>query len=238
VSEPRSPARDAAPEAVHAVDAARHRAFFDDVARGYDRVFAPSHRDTAADLEAILASLTQGAVVVDAGCGTGRAWPHLLSRGARVVGLDASAEMLRVARGRASADGVARVRCDLGQRWPLRDGAADLVIALHASLAHPSGDPWAFFAHVGAELRRVLRPGGAVALDLPEPSFARAQLAPLGGDWYRFEAKGVAPVETFVPEPSRVLAAMGLDLTLARCLTGVRAYGAIDGEPARALTGG
>lgn len=205
------------------------RAFFDGVAARYDRTFAPSHRETAADLAPLLARLAEGAVVVDAGCGTGRAWPHLLERGARVVGLDASAAMLRASGARASAPRVARLRCDLAGRWPLREGAADAVIALHASLAHPIGDPWRFFAHVGREIRRALSPKGWVAVDLPDPAFARRELVSLGDDWFRFEALGpLAAVATFVPEPARVVEALGLPLELSPCATGFRAFGALE----------
>ena len=48
----------------------------------------------------------EGLQVLDVGTGTGRAALALARRGARVTGLDASAEMLRVARQHAAADGV------------------------------------------------------------------------------------------------------------------------------------
>jgi len=47
-----------------------------------------------------------GRAVLDVGTGTGRAAIGLARRGARVTGIDASAEMLRVARERAAAGGV------------------------------------------------------------------------------------------------------------------------------------
>ncbi|HVC20514.1 MAG TPA: class I SAM-dependent methyltransferase [Vicinamibacterales bacterium] len=48
----------------------------------------------------------RGQAVLDVGTGTGRAALTLARAGARVVGLDASAEMLRVAQARAVANGV------------------------------------------------------------------------------------------------------------------------------------
>lgn len=199
--------------------------FFDAVAARYDRVFSPSYRDTARDLAAITDRLQPGALVIDAGCGTGRAFPHLCERGARVVALDASSSMLRVAGARASAASVARLRCDLARRWPLRDGVADALVALHAVLAHPIGDPWTLLRHVGGEIARVLRRGALVAIDFPEPSFARASLTPLGGDWYRHLEPDGAAIDAFVPEPSRALEALGLPLSLEPCAHGVRAIG-------------
>ncbi len=49
----------------------------------------------------------EGRAVLDVGTGTGRAALGLARRGARVTGVDASAEMLRVARDRAAAAGLA-----------------------------------------------------------------------------------------------------------------------------------
>ncbi len=206
-------------------------ALFDALAARYERSFAPSHRDTARDLAPILERLRPGDVVVDAGCGTGRAFPHLVARDVRVLGLDASRSMLAQAAARASTDAVARLRCDLAARWPLRDGVADAVLALHAVLAHPPrADPWAFFRAVGAELARVCRSGALVAIDLPEPAWARASLEPLDGDWYRHVEPGGVAVEAFVPAPERVVAALGLELALLPCATGLRALGRAKGR--------
>jgi len=49
----------------------------------------------------------EGRTVIDVGTGTGRAALGLARRGARVTGVDASAEMLRVARSRAAGAGLA-----------------------------------------------------------------------------------------------------------------------------------
>lgn len=51
----------------------------------------------------------EGQTVLDVGTGTGRAALGLARRGARVTGVDASAEMLRVARDRAAGAGLAAV---------------------------------------------------------------------------------------------------------------------------------
>ncbi|MFO7695274.1 MAG: methyltransferase domain-containing protein [Vicinamibacterales bacterium] len=59
--------------------------------------------------EQVLASFlgpVEGCAVLDVGTGTGRAALGLARRGARVTGLDASAEMLRVGRARAAAAGL------------------------------------------------------------------------------------------------------------------------------------
>ena len=56
-----------------------------------------------------------GRVILDVGTGTGRAAIGLAAGGAHVIGLDASAEMLRVARARAAESALA-VRLGAGRR--------------------------------------------------------------------------------------------------------------------------
>ena len=106
--------------------------------------------------------------------GTAPTWPNSPRRGfgGRMVGADLSAGMLRAARGQ-----VARVRADAaapGARagvammllaadasaLPLRDGAADLTLAMHMLYHVP--DP----VRAVGELRRVTRPGGRVVVGL------------------------------------------------------------------------
>lgn len=184
--------------------------FFDRVAHRYDRTFAPDHAATRADLNAVLAGRT--GTILDLGCGTGRAFPHLLSMGFTVIGMDASMPMLREAGKRASATELTRIRASLYRRWPI--AAVDNVIALHSVLAHPEGpDAW---AHVGRELRRV----GAsfIAIDIPEPAWARKNLRSLGADRYLFE-----DFEAVIPEPRVVVAALGVPLKLIDGPLGARA---------------
>jgi arsenite methyltransferase len=53
-------------------------------------------------------------VVLDIGCGTGSLALRLASSGASIHGLDISSEMIRIARGKAQADGVANVSFHVG----------------------------------------------------------------------------------------------------------------------------
>lgn len=93
-----------------------------------------------------------GAVVVDVGAGTGISARGLVARGARVVAVDAAAQML--ARLRSPAACVALLAD--GNSLPLRDGIADLVT--YAQSWH-----WLDPARSIAEAVRVVRPEGAVA---------------------------------------------------------------------------
>ena len=58
----------------------------------------PMHR---ACVEAVLALVPAGGLVLDAACGTGKYWPTLLDAGLQVMGLDQSQAMLA-----ADVDGV------------------------------------------------------------------------------------------------------------------------------------
>ena len=119
-----------------------------------------------------MAALIPGPRVLDLGIGPGTSvlemWRADPAR--QHVGLDRSAPMLRRARRRSAALGLALplVRADAA-RLPLRDGSLDG--ATGHSLLYLLDDPAAALA----ELRRALRPGGGVAF--LEPRAGRAQLA-------------------------------------------------------------
>jgi SAM-dependent methyltransferase len=196
--------------------------FFDRIARRYDRTFAPDAASTRDDLRALLQG-TRG-VALDLGCGTGRAFPHLLEAGLSVIALDASRPMLIEAGRRASAAEVLLLQADLWQRWPLADRSVDVVLALHSVLAHPPGDPEEGWSHVGDEIRRVAREGALVAIDVPDPAFAARSMRHVDGDRYAFE-DGSAHIEAVIPEPRRVVAALGLPLELVVGPQGPRAVG-------------
>jgi SAM-dependent methyltransferase len=96
---------------------------------------------------------------LDVGCGTGALSAAILERCApeALTGIDPSAGFLAAARARI-ADSRARFEQGDGQALPLADGALDVAV---------SGLVLNFVADPGAmlrEMRRVLRPGGTVAL--------------------------------------------------------------------------
>jgi demethylmenaquinone methyltransferase/2-methoxy-6-polyprenyl-1,4-benzoquinol methylase len=100
--------------------------------------------------------------VLDVACGTGSIAAELVRRsGCTVVGLDRSEEMLAEARRSLAAAGlVGRVRLELGdaQRLAFEDASFDHVTGGY--LLRYVDDPGATIA----ELARVLRPGGRLAL--------------------------------------------------------------------------
>ena len=105
-------------------------------------------------VQRILDGLPVG-TALDAACGTGRHTAHLHRLGHRVIGCDASPEML--ARARERLPDVDLRQADL-RRLPLADNAVDTVVCALALTHVPE------LAVVLAEFARVLRPGGHLVI--------------------------------------------------------------------------
>jgi ubiquinone/menaquinone biosynthesis C-methylase UbiE len=105
------------------------------------------------------AGVEPGMDVLDVGTGTGNAALPAAQAGARVIGLDASADLLAVARERA-ADAMIEIDWVEGSpdSLPFDDSSFDRVLTVfgHAFEADPE--------RAAAELLRVCRPGGAIGL--------------------------------------------------------------------------
>jgi SAM-dependent methyltransferase len=112
-----------------------------------------------------LAGDVAGRRVLDAGCGSGSLSAALRDRGAVVTGIDASAEMVALAR-RRLGDDVALHVVDLSDRLPFADGAFDDAVA---SLVLHYLEDW---GPTLAEIRRVLRPGGRLIASVDHPFVA------------------------------------------------------------------
>lgn len=136
---------------------------FDRLASGYDAQGADkpanAHHERPATLSLLPA--VSGRRILDAGCGAGHLSAELLDRGAQVVGLDSSAEMLGYASERAPAAGF--VRGDLASGLPFPDGVFDGVAS---SLAFHYVADW---VPLFAELPRVLEREGWVVCSVQHP---------------------------------------------------------------------
>ncbi len=139
---------------------------FDDTARHYDRITGLMSLGTGARYRRdVLRRIGVGAGfrVLDVACGTGQvsaAALRLVGPGGTVLGVDPSEGMRRVAESR----GI-RTVAGVAERLPVRDGAFDAVVMGYA-LRHVSDLIAAF-----REMRRVLRPGGTVAvLEITSPA--------------------------------------------------------------------
>jgi SAM-dependent methyltransferase len=104
--------------------------------------------------------LCEGRDVLDAGCGVGYGTAFLAGRARRVVGVDLDPEAVAYARGRYAAPNV-EFRAGDVQALDLPDDAFDVVCSFETIEHVPDRD--AFLA----EVRRVLRPGGAFVVSTP-----------------------------------------------------------------------
>jgi SAM-dependent methyltransferase len=210
----------------------------------YARLAAPAAKVAAmarsAYVAPVLANTAPGGLALEAGCGSGTIALALASVGRRVVGLDISAEVAANLRGNA-----ARLAGETGkpfdvsvvvgdvERMPFADGAFDAVI--NEGVVEHWLDRGARRA-VLAEMGRVVRPGGAVVVWVPNgahplvpfwdrtgyPGFAKSRSAP----WHKYnwqeladdlaaaglvdvEADGVSPYSTIAVWPNwRILRAL------------------------------
>jgi SAM-dependent methyltransferase len=102
--------------------------------------------------------------LLDLGCGTGRLLLPFAQRGYWVVGVDLSAEMLRVAGSKAESEGVQiqRVQTNIVELDGLRDQSFDYAACLFSTLGMVMGV--AERRRVLGHVYRLLRPGGRFVL--------------------------------------------------------------------------
>jgi SAM-dependent methyltransferase len=136
----------------------------------------------------------EGRTVLDVGTGTGRAALTLAARGGPVTGVDASAEMLRVARQRAEARGVPVVFTPGdAHALPFETAAFDVAVCLRVLMHTPD------WARCVGELCRVAR--HRVVLDYP----ALLSAAALHSGARRVAAALGAGVEAYRVLPARAV---------------------------------
>ena len=224
----------------------------------YDLVWRAAPYDRFVDLclEAAAAQGTAVRRVLVAACGTGNAAVELAGRGYEVTGLDLSLDMLTVAASKPLPGGSPPrlVAGDL-RAVPVRDGWADLVLVLNASINYLL-EPEEVVAALG-HLGRTAAPGGTVVVEPLSPRFVHEGWAPgrqlerddlrldasyeVAGDLLverlRWSLGGVKEAETYRQrlygdaELEAMLAAAGLELAERRPM-----WPAIPAQPARGRT--
>jgi ubiquinone/menaquinone biosynthesis C-methylase UbiE len=116
------------------------------------------------------AGVEPGMDVLDVACGTGNATIPAAKAGARVTGLDFAPALLAIARERA-ADAMVEIDFVEGdaQELPFGDASFDRVVSTFGHMFAPDHE------RTAAEMKRVLRPGGVIAVACwsPEGSIGR-----------------------------------------------------------------
>ncbi|HTD36947.1 MAG TPA: class I SAM-dependent methyltransferase [Candidatus Limnocylindrales bacterium] len=178
-----------------------------ELAASYARVTAANAANAAYERPAVRALLgeVRGLDVLDAGCAAGEHSAWLVENGARVVAVDGSEAMVRLARERLDRAGGARVlQADLAEPLPFADASFDVVLSsltLHylADWSGPFG-----------ELARVLRGGGRLVFSIHHPFMTAADVADYHGvslieeTWKGFAERPV-PVRFYHRPLQRVL---------------------------------
>jgi SAM-dependent methyltransferase len=152
------------------------RAFFDAIARRYDRDYALSGVTSRARMKRVVDELAGKRRVLVLGVGTGRELPALLDAGHEPVGIDISPEMIALCNRRSRT--IPITEGDFWQSLPFPDASFDAAIALHGTLAHPPHDR--ALASLSEEIARVLGADGLFLAEVPSAD-GLARLAPREG---------------------------------------------------------
>lgn len=167
------------------------RQFFNAIAEDWDKL----SRDVLGSFDlptAVTSHMPRCAVAADLGCGTGNVLHAMLGRCDRVIGVDGSPRMLELARRSFSTESE-RVSLRIGDlsHLPLANGEAQFA-SLNMVLHHvpQPGD-------VLGEIRRVLSPGGLLALTDFNRHDDEHMRNEYGDHWLGFERRAL---ETFLTD--------------------------------------
>jgi len=106
-----------------------------------------------------------GKRILDAGCGDGSYSKSLASRGAIVIGIDGSSEMISIAKRRSKNTKVKYRLADLTAKLPFSNDSFDVVLANMVLMDIPKIDL------AISEFARLLSANGFLVLSIPHPCF-------------------------------------------------------------------
>lgn len=169
-----------------AIDESNNRTYYDDFSSWYERERASGYHAMIDEIEVdAIRELAVGKRVLEAGCGTGLVLSRLREVASETHGFDLSAGMVHKARERGLSVALGSVT-DV----PFRDNSFDLVCSFKV-LAHVPDIKRAL-----AELSRVTRPGGHLALEFYNPWSLRYVAKRLAGPGRISEDRTEADVYT------------------------------------------
>src|ERR1044072_4123544 len=117
------------------------------------------HNETSAEEFISRLALKPGVSLLDVACGSGNLSIPAARAGAIVTGVDIATNLLEQARARAASEGLT-IQFDEGdaENLPYADAAFELVVTMFGAMFAPRPE------RVAAELVRVCRPGGRIAM--------------------------------------------------------------------------
>jgi len=149
----------------------------------YFKIYACKERDAPQEGPALAGylSMPPQSLVLDLPCGWGRLYPYWKQRGWKVIGGDLSPNNLAI---HTEKHPIPLVRLDF-RSLPFKDSVADAVMCAFTS--------WGYFLSEAEnyqqlyEFARVLKPGGALLLDLAGRHHLDKELEPVENQWYTFD---------------------------------------------------
>jgi len=152
-------------------DQKQSQAYYDDFSTAYERPRGEGYHRMIDDLEMdVMLPLCGGKRVLEVGCGTGLILSRIATHASEAVGMDLSKGMLRSAHERGLSVAVASAT-----ELPFPDNSFDLVCSFKV-LAHVPDIRKAL-----AEITRVTKPGGRMALEFYNPWSVRYLAKRLAG---------------------------------------------------------
>ncbi|RYE07936.1 MAG: metalloregulator ArsR/SmtB family transcription factor [Hyphomicrobiales bacterium] len=148
-------------DAVRNAQQAQAAAYFAKVAGRWDefrRLHVPEAAVEAAILEAVEGREVD--LLIDLGTGTGRMLELLRDHYRRAIGLDASREMIAIARAKLTAANIGHAQVRLGDIADLDGNGAEADLIVIHQVLHYFDDP----GRAIAQARRALRPGGEMLI--------------------------------------------------------------------------